>query len=79
MSKPTDQELLGVQTADDAEIYRREYGDVKIPTYEQLYEVYRHARAMCFGEDWNGGTHALAHRKALVKAVNNIAAVGPPK
>ena len=46
-----------------------------IPTYEQLYEVYIHARAMCFGEDWNSGTHAKAHRKKLVKAVSKIAEV----
>ena len=40
MSKPTDQELLGVQTADDAEIYRSEYGPGRwVSVHERLPEA----------------------------------------
>lgn len=38
----------------------------------ELEKVYKHARGLCFGEDWNKGTHAMYHRIPLLHAVNAI-------
>lgn len=38
----------------------------------ELEAVYKHARGLCGGQDWNKGAHAKAHRKALVEAVNPV-------
>lgn len=42
---------------------------------EKLRRVYEHARGMCFGVDWNKGTHAKHHRQKLIQAVNEIEAL----
>ena len=34
-----------------------------------LREVYRYAKGLCMGEDWNKGTAALYYRKPLREAV----------
>ena len=39
---------------------------------EKLEVVYRAARGMCHGYDWNKGTAASYHRADLVRAVNAI-------
>lgn len=39
---------------------------------ERLRPVYEHARGICFGVDWNKGTHAKAHRAALIAAVHAV-------
>ena len=38
-------------------------------------KVYEHARGMCFGHDWNKGTHAGFHRRPLIAAVDAIDAL----
>ena len=37
-----------------------------------LREVYRCAKGLCSGEDWNGGTAALYYRKPLREAVKAL-------
>lgn len=41
---------------------------------EELEAVYDAARGLCYGEDWNNGTHAKSrgYRQKLVAAVNAI-------
>lgn len=39
---------------------------------ERLREVYRCARGMCGGQDWNKGTAAYYYRNGLVEAVNRV-------
>jgi hypothetical protein len=40
----------------------------------ELLRVYEAARGLCFGTDWNRGTHALTHkyRAKLIAAVDAI-------
>ena len=40
-----------------------------------LREVYRCAKGLCAGEDWNGGTAALYYRKPLREAVEKAKAL----
>lgn len=42
------------------------------PTKKQLEKVYNAARGLCFGYDWNFGTHAGIYRKRLLRAVNAV-------
>lgn len=42
------------------------------PTREALERVYKHARGLCFGVDWNAGTAAKHHRAKLLASVNAI-------
>lgn len=37
-----------------------------------LREVYRYAKGLCMGEDWNKGTAALYYRKPLREAVEKV-------
>lgn len=45
----------------------------------ELNAVYRAARGLCHGTDWNNGTHAVRHgyRAKLIKAVSAVSAVAP--
>jgi len=45
----------------------------------ELEEVYDAARGLCYGEDWNNGTHAKSrgYRQKLVAAVNAIEPLPP--
>ena len=38
----------------------------------ELREVYRYAKGLCMGEDWNKGTAALYYRKPLREAVEKV-------
>ena len=46
---------------------------------EELEAVYDAARGLCYGEDWNNGTHAKSrgYRQKLVAAVNAIEPLPP--
>lgn len=46
---------------------------------EELEAVYDAARGLCYGEDWNNGTHAKSrgYRKKLIAAVNAIEPLPP--
>jgi len=55
-------------------IERQKYADKAEAENKRLREVYRCAKGLCMGEDWNAGTAALHHRKPLREAVEKAKA-----
>ena len=45
---------------------------------ERLRTVYSQARGLCFGVDWNNGTHANHYRNSLIDAVDAVEALPRP-
>lgn len=56
--------LVGVRAQDIAN---------RLNELAELREVFRYAKGLCAGEDWNGGTAALYYRKPLREAVEKAA------
>ena len=43
-----------------------------LETIEKLQAVFDAAKGLCFGEDWNNGTHAMVYKQKLRDAVAAI-------
>lgn len=61
-------ELALVEQADTISELTLKLAELKAELVE-LREVYRCAKGLCVGEDWNGGIAAFYYRKPLRKAV----------
>ena len=57
----------------ECEVYVMKYRiEKQDETIEQLQAVFDAAKGLCFGEDWNNGTHAMIYKQKLRDAVAAI-------